>query len=60
MGRERKKRLPWGHESRHCTICGKVGPRVVVLGGYAHRYCLNRQRPMEWKRPPSPEGGHGG
>lgn len=34
------KRLPWGHESRHCIYCGKVGPRTVVLGGYAHKYCL--------------------
>jgi hypothetical protein len=27
--------------SRHCTYCGRVGPRVVVLGGYAHRYCID-------------------
>lgn len=22
-------RLAWGHRSRHCVHCGKVGPRVV-------------------------------
>lgn len=34
------KKSPWGHESRHCVYCGKVGPRMLVLGGYAHKYCL--------------------
>lgn len=36
-----KKRLPWGHESRHCARCGKVGPRTfLVAAGYVHSYCL--------------------
>lgn len=33
-------RLPWGHKSRHCVFCGKVGPRTIVAGGYAHKRCL--------------------
>lgn len=37
-------RLPWGHKSRHCVYCGKVGPRCVVAGGWAHKYCLPKQR----------------
>ena len=45
------KRLPWGHKSRHCVFCGLVGPRVPVLGGYAHRRCI--QEPMkDSPRPP--------
>lgn len=31
---------PWGHVSRHCVYCGKVGPRTMVAGGYAHKRCL--------------------
>jgi len=34
------RRLAWGHQSRHCVYCGKVGPRVVAVGGYAHRRCI--------------------
>lgn len=35
------KRLPWGHESRHCVRCGKVGPRINdVTAGWVHYYCL--------------------
>jgi hypothetical protein len=37
------QRLPWGHESRRCVYCGRVGPRMVVLGGYAHKYCLPKE-----------------
>lgn len=33
-------RLPWGHQSRKCLYCGKVGPRTVVAGGYAHKRCI--------------------
>lgn len=33
-------RAPWGHISRRCVYCGKVGPRVVVAQGYAHRRCI--------------------
>jgi hypothetical protein len=48
-----KRRLPWGHMSRTCVYCGKVGPRCVVAFGYAHKYCMspderaayNRQNP---------------
>lgn len=42
-GRAVFKRAPWGHVSRHCVYCGKVGPRVVVLGGFAHRYCVPKE-----------------
>lgn len=34
------KRLPWGHESRHCVRCGKVGSRIVHALGHIHLYCL--------------------
>lgn len=30
------KRLPWGHKSRRCIYCGKVGPRTRTVGGWAH------------------------
>ncbi len=40
-------RLAWGHQSRHCVYCGKVGPRVVVVGGYAHRRCIPQQAAKE-------------
>ena len=33
-------RRPWGHVSRHCKYCHQVGPRVQVLGGWAHRRCI--------------------
>lgn len=33
-------RDPWGHKLRRCIHCGQIGPRVVVLGGYAHRRCI--------------------
>lgn len=43
--RERpKKRAPWGHVSRRCVYCGKVGPRVVVARGFAHRRCIPKPR----------------
>jgi len=36
-----KHRKPWGHESRRCIYCGKVGPRCwVIAKGYAHRRCI--------------------
>lgn len=62
----RKPRLPWGHKSRHCVYCGKVGPRVGVLDGYAHRYCIPRilKRRPRWtpdsrkKIEPSAPRGH--
>lgn len=41
-GALRSKRPPWGRVSRHCKYCGKVGPRVQVLGGWAHRRCIPR------------------
>lgn len=34
------KRLPWGHKSRRCVFCGRVGPRTLVVGGWAHKRCL--------------------
>lgn len=39
------KRAPWGHVSRHCIYCGRVGPRVIVFGGYAHRRCIPKEPP---------------
>lgn len=50
-----RKTLPWGHESRHCIRCGKVGPRCRVSGGWSHYYCLS---PTEKKRRrlPAPAG----
>ena len=45
-------RLPWGHKSRHCIYCGKVGPRVSIDGfRYAHRRCINKRKPV--RRPAS-------
>ena len=50
------KRPPWGHVSRHCVHCGKVGPRTRVLGGWAHKRCIykpwteRQQRAMERAR----------
>lgn len=41
------KRLPWGHKSRNCMRCGKVGPRVSYFGGYVHLYCLTRDEQRE-------------
>lgn len=34
-------RMPWGHESRRCARCGKVGSRVPnpTGFGYIHAYC---------------------
>lgn len=49
-----KKRPPWGHVSRRCVYCGKVGPRTMVAGGWAHKRCLVRLGPRgKWP----PEGG---
>lgn len=33
------KRPSWGHVSRHCARCGKVGPRCIAVDGYIHAYC---------------------
>jgi|GEM_PF-7123364 len=43
------KRLPWGHESRHCSRCGKVGPRCTTKNeiGYVHFYCLTSEEKKE-------------
>lgn len=37
--------MSWQHKSRHCIHCGKVGPRVQVAGGWAHRRCI--QKPIK-------------
>lgn len=34
------KRPAWGHVSRKCVNCGKVGPRTMVAYGWVHKYCL--------------------
>lgn len=42
-------RLPWGHESRYCARCGKVGPRCTTKNilGYVHFYCLTSEEKKE-------------
>jgi hypothetical protein len=40
MKRITARRAPWGHISRKRVLCGKVGPRVLWGGLYAHRYCI--------------------
>jgi hypothetical protein len=35
-----KKRPPWGHVSRYCVYCGKVGPRTYTIFGWAHKRCV--------------------
>jgi hypothetical protein len=42
-------RLPWGHESRHCERCGKVGPRIW-LRGWVHLYCLTNEERAERRK----------
>lgn len=44
-------RYPWGHKSSRCIHCGQVGPRVVVLGGYAHRRCIPKPIQATQRRP---------
>lgn len=39
---------------RYCVYCGKAGPRVVVVGGFAHRRCIPRRALRMGTRPPSP------
>lgn len=53
---DRTQRPPWGHVSRHCVYCGQVGPRTVVLGGYAHKRCLPAAQPRRRAEPPKEEG----
>lgn len=48
------KRLPWGHESRYCCRCGKVGPRCIVAGGWSHYYCLSDHEKRERRTPSKP------
>jgi hypothetical protein len=43
-------RPPWGHVSRHCVYCGRVGPRCIVAGGYAHERCLPEEERKERRR----------
>jgi hypothetical protein len=45
----RSARKPWGHESRRCARCGRVGPRVLDPRGfgYVHSYCLTRDEKKE-------------
>jgi len=45
------KRLPWGHQSRNCARCGKVGPRCTTKNeiGYVHFYCLTSEEKKERK-----------
>lgn len=46
-------RLPWGHQSRHCLYCGGVGPRMFVLGGYAHKRCIPKAELKARKEAPA-------
>lgn len=50
------KRAPWGHVARKCVYCGKVGPRVIVLGGYAHRRCVPKPLKPTTRRDRSDQG----
>lgn len=54
------KRLSWGHESRHCARCGKVGPRCTTKNemGYAHFYCLTNEEKKERRNRFKKEQGH--
>lgn len=36
-------RTPWGHVSRYCVYCGKVGPRTMVPMGWAHKRCIPKE-----------------
>jgi len=38
-----KKRAPWGHMSRSCVVCRRVGPRVRTPDGFAHRKCADQR-----------------
>jgi hypothetical protein len=38
--------MPWSTSPpRRCVYCGNVGPRTIVLGGYAHKYCIPKESP---------------
>lgn len=41
------------HRYRHCTFCGKVGPRTRRGDGWAHKYCLPDQ--AAWARNRRPD-----
>lgn len=43
-------RPSWGHVSRHCARCGKVGPRCMVTDGWAHFYCLTTAEKKERRK----------
>lgn len=43
-------RTPWGHVSRHCARCGKVGPRVQHRLGWVHFYCLTDEEKRERRK----------
>lgn len=40
-------RTPFGHVSRHCVRCRKVGPRIMHCGGWIHFYCLTDDEKRE-------------
>lgn len=39
---EEVKRAPWGHVSRRCDVCGKVGPRTRTRRGWLHAKCAKQ------------------
>lgn len=51
------KRPPWGHLSRRCVYCGKVGPRTMVAGGWAHKRCIVRPVLRQARKRATPEEG---
>lgn len=44
-------RPAWGHVASYCVYCGQKGPRVIVLGGKAHRRCVKLYAPEKKKKP---------
>jgi hypothetical protein len=48
-------RPSWGHVSRCCLRCGKVGPRVMMGGGWVHFYCLTDAEKRERRKAQSGE-----
>jgi hypothetical protein len=43
-------RPSWGHVSRHCIVCGNVGPRCHWRGGYVHKHCLTAEEQKTYEK----------
>lgn len=55
------KRPSWGHTSRRCARCGKVGPRCIAWDGWIHAYCRTQKerRDRERRKKAKRENGRG-